>query len=240
MQQILRELFDKVYIINLAERKDRRDEMAKQLKKIGLSFSDPLVQLFPAVRPESKGVFPSIGARGCFMSHLGVLEHAIKAHHDSILILEDDVDWTPLALASDTDTLSEMQKTDWDYLHGGRGKDLHGATGNNFHLEELKPEQEVLLAHFVGMRGKTISSAHRYLTAILGRPPGSAQGGPMHVDGAYNWFRKDNPEIKGYICIPSLARQRPSKSDITPNTGIKTLPVISHTLAVLRFFRKKF
>ncbi len=237
--KMLGDLFDQIYIINLPERTDRKNEISVQLEKVGLSFSDPLLHLFPAVRPESKGAFPSIGARGCFMSHLGVLEHATTAHHNSILILEDDVDWTPAAVASGSVLLTTLQRTNWTYLHGGLGKDQRDATTVEFHLEELKPEQGILLAHFVGMRGETIARAHSYLMAIVGRPPGSPQGGPMHVDGAYNWLRKDNPEIRGYVCVPSLARQRPSSSDITPNTGLKALPFISHMLALARYFRKR-
>ncbi|MEM6973499.1 MAG: glycosyltransferase family 25 protein [Pseudomonadota bacterium] len=234
---LLKKLFDQIYIINLAERTDRKREIGVQLEKVGLSLDDPVIRLFEAVRPASKGDFPSIGAHGCFMSHMGVLADAIAADHSNILILEDDVDWTPMALTGDPGRVSVLQETDWDYLHGGLGDDT-ATTADCLRLEALEPEQIVYLAHFVGLRGEAIAKSHRFFAQMLERPAGSAEGGPMHLDGAYNWFRQANPEIRSYICRPSLARQRSSKSDITPKTGVKALPVVSHVLSLARSLRK--
>ncbi|MEM9422611.1 MAG: hypothetical protein AAF986_08915, partial [Pseudomonadota bacterium] len=60
-------LFDQIYIINLPYRKDRQQEMAEQLGRAGLTFDDPLVTLFPAVRPDDPGAFERIGIRGAFL-----------------------------------------------------------------------------------------------------------------------------------------------------------------------------
>ena len=95
----LTRVFDRIYVINLAERADRREEMSEQLARVGLSFDDPSIELFEACRPQSAGDFPSIGARGCFLSHFGVIENAVSNGYDSILILEDDMDWTRAALS---------------------------------------------------------------------------------------------------------------------------------------------
>ena len=38
--------FDKVYIINLPHRPDRREEIEVQLKKVGLAFNHPKVTHF--------------------------------------------------------------------------------------------------------------------------------------------------------------------------------------------------
>lgn len=233
----LQEIFEQIYVINLRERKDRRIEISQQLEKLGLSLDDPLVHLFPAVRPTTRGDFPSIGARGCFMSHLGVLEHAIKANYSCILILEDDVDWTKVVLSQNTELASPLINTQWNFLHGGMGDDkLHAEA---FILRNVEPEQVLRLTHFIGLRGaKTLSTAHRYLSDILTRPAGSPDGGPMHVDGAYSWLRKENKEIQSYICVPSIAMQRPSTSDITPHTGYKALPLVRYFLAIIRKIRK--
>ena len=234
----LNKIFDQIYVINLPDRIDRRREISQQLEKIGLSFDDPLVYLLPAVKPKTRGEFPSIGARRCFMSHLGVLEHAIAANHSSILILEDDVDWTKAALNPNTNVASHLTNIQWDFLHGGMGTDKAGIEAPVF-LTRVEPEQGLHLAHFVALRGvETLSTVHRYLSDILTRPAGSPDGGPMRVDGAYSWFRKDHREIESYICVPSIAIQRPSLSDITPHTGFKALPLISHTLHLLRTLRK--
>lgn len=215
-QALLTALFDRIYVINLPDRLDRRREMAAQLASIGMA-GDPRVAFFPAVRPTDKGDFGSIGERGCFLSHLGALRDAVAQGHRSILILEDDVDWTPAALARNA-RLDALRDTGWDFLHGGRGHDRAAPDGAIL-LERLEPERELLLGHFIGLRGDTIGAMVVYLEAMLQRPNGSPEGGPMHVDGAYSWFRRAHPEVAAYVCTPSVAQQRSSRSDISVPTG---------------------
>ena len=216
-ETLLRTLFDRIYVINLPERSDRRREMAVELGRIGLGFDDPLVQIFPAVRPPDRGAFESIGARGCFLSHLGVLKDAVAKGYRSILILEDDVDWTPAALARGA-RAEDLLAVDWAFLHGGQGNDRASAEGR-VALVALAPEQDFRLTHFIGLRGEIIGQLVSYLEAMLARPSGSPEGGPMHVDGAYSWFRRAHPEVAARVCVPSVARQRSSKSDIFQHTG---------------------
>lgn len=215
-QALLRSLFDRVYVINLPDRTDRRREMTAQLERIGLA-DDPLVQFFPAVRPADPGEFGSLGERGCFLSHLGALKDAVEKGYRSILILEDDVDWTPAALARNA-RLDALRDIDWGFLHGGRGHDRAAADGA-ISLVRLVPEQELLLGHFIGLRGAVIGQMVAYLEAMLQRPKGSPEGGPMHVDGAYSWFRRAHPAVAAYVCVPSVAQQRSSRSDISVPTG---------------------
>jgi glycosyl transferase, family 25 len=58
-------------VINLSERKDRRDDMEKQLGRIGWK-----AEFFGSVRPSDAGGFESVGARSCFESHLHTLRRA--------------------------------------------------------------------------------------------------------------------------------------------------------------------
>ncbi len=165
-------------------------------------------------------------------------EHAIAANHSSILILEDDVDWTDVALNPNTGVSSSLINAQWNFLHGGMGGERVGKETPVL-LKKVEPEQGLRLSHFIGLRGAdTISTAHRYLSNILARPAGSPDGGPMHVDGAYSWLRKDHRDIESYICVPSIAMQRPSASDITPSTGYKAPPLVRQTLGVIRKIRK--
>ena len=73
MQISITQFFDQIFIINLVERRDRRHEMELQLKKIGIYLPNDKVKFFPAIRPKVLAGFPSIGAKGCFLSHLNVL-----------------------------------------------------------------------------------------------------------------------------------------------------------------------
>src|SRR6516164_1613527 len=81
--------FEAIFVINLEHRTDRRAEMQKQLSVIGWD-----AEFFPAIRPESAANFISIGARGCFLSHLAVLKRARNADANRLIILEDDVNFT--------------------------------------------------------------------------------------------------------------------------------------------------
>lgn len=236
--EVLRSVFDRVYVINLPERTDRRREISAQLRVIGMALDDPLIQLFAAVRPSDAGGFRTVGARGCFLSHLAVLRDAREKGHRSILILEDDVDWTSAALTAGGGAAAAL-RAPWMFLHGGVEG---GSSGGNsrIRLERVPPDEALLLAHFVGLRGAVIAALVPYLEAILERPAGSPEGGPMDVDGAYSWFRRSHPEVATCLCVPPLARQRSSRSDITEPKGWRAWPVADWGRRVLRPIRTGF
>ncbi len=79
-----------------------------------------------------------------------------------------------------------------------------------------------------------------YLEAMLQRPKGSPDGGPMHVDGAYSWFRRAHPEVAAYVCTPSVAQQRSSRSDISVPTGWRATRAADWARRVLRPVRALF
>lgn len=92
--EVLFSAFDALFAINLPLRRDRRRDFNGQLKAIGLSLDHPKVRLFRAVRPSDKGEFPTPGTRGAFMSHLGVLNASVEAGLNSIIVCEDDLDFS--------------------------------------------------------------------------------------------------------------------------------------------------
>lgn len=73
------DMFERIHVINLSSRADRRAEMAEQLQRIGRSIDTPTVRVFDAVRPAAAGPFSTIGTRGCFTRHLGILRDARAA-----------------------------------------------------------------------------------------------------------------------------------------------------------------
>src|SRR5689334_12871580 len=85
-------IFDEVRIINLVDREDRRREMSRQLERLGASPAN--ASFFEAHRPVSRGEFPSLGARGCFESHLAVLSGARDRGVETLLLLEDDFEFS--------------------------------------------------------------------------------------------------------------------------------------------------
>jgi glycosyl transferase, family 25 len=90
-------LVDRVYVINLPERSDRRRDLTRRLVRgWGAQLVAERVEFFSAVRPSDPGGFASAGYRGCFESHQAVLDDALARGFERILVLEDDADLGPL------------------------------------------------------------------------------------------------------------------------------------------------
>lgn len=225
---------DRIYVINLTERTDRRAEMERQLSRFGLDFESPRVSLFPAVRPEEAGPFPSVGARGCFLSHLAVLGDARDRGADSILLLEDDADFTPIFRRTGNSHARLLDRPGWSILYlGCRARDLPTPV-EGFH--HIPAEVALTTSHAIVFRKQVIGPLIEYLEAILARPAGDPAGGPMHVDGAYNWFRQAHPDVCTLLPAKHWAVQRASPSDIAVTAGWKRrLPF----LRTLRMFRNR-
>ncbi len=222
-------LFEHVFIVNLEFRTDRRQEMAEQLRLIGLSLAHPQITLFPAVRPENPGKWPSIGARGCFMSHLLTLREARSMGLGTVLILEDDLDWSSCFLSDGAAMLSRLEQAEWDFVHGGYED---GATGQP-ELNPVLAETGLQMTHFIGLKGN-INQIEAYLTAMTERQAGDPQGGPMHVDGAYSWYRKVFPQTRSWIYQPAIGIQRASRTDIHDLKWFDRIPVVSGIVGLLR------
>ena len=81
--------FDRTYVINLPERKDRRIQMERHLGDLGATR----VRFFPAIRADRARPFRSAEQAGCFLSHRRVLMEAYADGLESVLILEDDAEF---------------------------------------------------------------------------------------------------------------------------------------------------
>ena len=207
------DFFDAIYVINLPTRTDRKAEMLEQLRNAGIDASAPRVVFFEAVRPAHAGEFPTIGTRGCFLSHLGVLEAARAAGHVRILVLEDDLNFVADFGQAFAAVLPALRAEPWDFAYLGLLKvtpPLPAAQG----LVRVPPSAAVLGLHMVGLNLDVLPELIAYLEAMLERPAGDPQGGPMHVDGAYSWFRAAHPERRTVACQPPLGYQRASRTDI--------------------------
>lgn len=213
MENAFLSLFYRVYVINLASRPDRRREMRRELDRAGFGADGAGTTFFDAIRPAAPGPFPSIGARGCFLSHLEVLRDAARRGCHSILICEDDLAFAD-DLASRTGLLcNRLGAEDWSVFYGGYAA-LPGATTGNAPLVEIAPEDGIQTTHCIGFRGDAIGEAAVYLAKMLDRPGGSPEGGPMHVDGAYSWYRRSHPTRRTLAAVPPIGHQRSSRSDV--------------------------
>lgn len=239
-KSLLLDFFDKCYIINLPERLDRREQMKQELKMLGLLESSERVVFFPAIKPIDKGEFPSIGSRGCFLSHLAVLKEAKSQNLNNLLIMEDDLSFTHFLIEQQDVVVHELQRLNWDFAYLGHIANLGSCKEDIFH-EYSEP---LMLTHFLAVDKKTIAQLIDFLEEALSRPYGHHEGGPMHVDGAYSTFRKQNPKIVTLIANPSLGFQRSSSSNIARNGWFETLPVFAQLLGTTRniknWYRRNF
>lgn len=236
--QKLIETFDHIVIINLAHRADRRQEMAQQLARLGLSFDHPSVLRFDACRFEDPAGFPTAGTRGCFHSHLGVWRDAAERGDQAVLLLEDDLDFGPDIEKTLPATLDALGQKNWSHFYGAV-LEWSPAASPLTPLAAAQPNESVLGGHFLAMRGDAIAKNVAYLEAILTRPNGSPDGGPMHVDGAYGWFRKANPADQTYIAYPDLGFQRSSRTDIHALHWADRLPVLRELTSLARRIKRK-
>jgi hypothetical protein len=227
------ETFDRIVVINLPERADRRREMAAMLSGVGLRLEQPPVRLLPAVRPHDAGGFPSIGARGCFMSHLAALTDAQSDGIERLLILEDDCELVTTAPG----TFAALSRLDgWHLCYGGYSAAPFPARGE---WTAVSPEVALGTTHCIGFSRAAIEAAVPYLTAMLHRPAGDPAGGPMHVDGAYNWLRTSRPDFVTLAATPQVAFQRSSRSDIHALAWYDRLPITRQLAHAMRLVKRR-
>jgi hypothetical protein len=229
----VKEFFSEIHVINLPGRVDRRQEVEEQLVRQGSGLGTPRVHLFSAVRPTEPGPFPTIGARGCFLSHLGVLEAARQRQLESVLILEDDCNLSSDCIAR----LHALGTTEfagqWELFYGGTlSEDACQPSGTGW--AALAPELALMGAHFIAVRGPAISGIADYFKAMLARPSGDPAGGPMHVDGAYSWYRREHPAALSVLASPAIAYQRSSRTDVHGTRRFDALPGARHGVAAAR------
>jgi hypothetical protein len=228
-------VFQKVYVINLPERQDRRDACAAQLARIGLGFDHPSVELFRAVRPHVADPFPSIGMKGCFQSHIGVLQAGLESGANRFLLIEDDTDFSRDFPSRIIALANELAAGDWDIFYGWdtdnyAAEEIPGDT----RTFEMAPDHAAKLTHFMGFNSEKAQRIHDYLAAMSVREMYHPDGGPMHVDGAYSWFRERNPDVVTLATRTPLAVQRPSRSDIHDPKWFDRVPVMAPVVDRLR------
>ena len=235
------DLFDGIFIVNLPHRLDRRNEMEEQLQRVGWQ-DHPAVQFFPAIRPQDAGEFPNIGARGCFSSHLAILADAAHKGRRRILILEDDLDFSHDFLLRTAAMTDRLQQDDWGIFYGGYewpDELKQGLAGEGGVVRPVDPQAGLRTTHFIAFQAPAIARVADYLQAMLARPGGHPDGGPMHVDGAYSWFRRQNPDVLTLVAVPELGYQRSSRTDIHPPGWIDRLPLLSSLVAGLRRLKNR-
>lgn len=221
--------FDRIGIVNLPYRTDRRAEMERELRKVALA-GDPRVAFFPAIASTDNGVFLRKGYNGSFRSHLKLIEEAAEAG-ESILILEDDCDFLLPAIAA------YALPGQWDIFYGG----YEASNPDNL------AESDIVGAHFMGFSARAARIAADYLNAFLAPdfvPDAKAAAQPGFnpairppIDGAYVWLRRAHPELVTVFAM--LGVQRPSRTDTGDTRWFDRVPVLRDLTGWLRRVRTR-
>jgi len=233
----LLDTFSRVRIINLRARADRRAEVKAELERLGLAVDGDHIAFHDACRPEDAGNFPSIGARGCFTSHFDILAEAQAAGVPNVLILEDDLDFSRDVEQRLPAVLAKLRAAPWSIFYGGYELPEGELTGDLLSMAD--PAFPVRTTHFVAFNRDAIEAAVPYLSRMAARPNGHPEGGPMHVDGAYNWLRQAYPDFATWLATPMLGHQRPSRTDIHALGFVDRTPVLRELAGIARRVKRR-
>lgn len=127
---------DKIYIINLDERKDRYKKCLSQLNNYNITN----FQRFSAIKPIFEDINPIIyknyssylshdkkkyivGATGCKFSHRNIIKDAFEKNYENVLILEDDFLFSGNFAINLYYYIKKVKNINWDMLYlGGNNK----------------------------------------------------------------------------------------------------------------------
>lgn len=205
--------FDRIRVINLSYRTDRRREMDRELAAVGLD-GDPRVAYFAAVRPNDAGDFTSVGARGVYASQKAILREAAEAK-ESVLILEDDCSFVP-------GTAERQVALGWDIFYGG----YTAASPDDLQASDIQG------AHMMGFSRQGVGRVSAYLEQL------QYEGIHPPIDAAYVWYRRANPDVVTEFAVPPLGEQRSSRSDIADLKWFDRSPLTRGGANALRRLRR--
>ena len=215
-----------IHVISLPARQDRRRALQAEFRRVGIDWS--AVQIFDAIRPADAAGFPSIGAHGCFRSHLAVLKSHIGRTRP-LLICEDDLQLDSAFAERIGDVSKALDGVPWDLFYFG----AHLCGQPVEHLAVREPSAKLSQLHMAAYNPEVLPRLVVWLEAMLERSPGQPLG-PMHVDDAIALFRRDNPDIVTRVAVPPLGHQRASPSDIQIRGWHDRVPLAGPLIRLLR------
>ncbi|KAK5931058.1 hypothetical protein CgunFtcFv8_027240 [Champsocephalus gunnari] len=142
--------FDKIILVNLKRRLDRRTRMLKTMSSLGLHTvleeavdgkalnSSQLqalgIEMMPGYKDPYSGRVLTRGEIGCFLSHYSIWKQVVENGIPKVLVLEDDVRFEPRFKRRIQSIMDDVVKTqlDWDLIYVGRKR-----------MQVQQPEQSV-------------------------------------------------------------------------------------------------
>lgn len=194
------------------------------------------VRIFSASWPAEAAPFQSAGVKGNFLSHLSILRLARDDCLESVLILEDDAEFLDLSLALSFLT-EQLSSVDWGVVQFGYTAPEGDAPATA--ARTLVPFRgEVLGAHCYAVHRRALPRLIEHLERQISGTPGDPVYGPMSFDGSLNTFAWVNEDLARYLLVPSVCRQRSSRSSVDPRM-LDRLPVARALLRLARRARRR-
>ncbi len=172
---VLDRYFERVVIISLVSRPDRRNRCAGHLQSLALTKNPVWFDAIDGkLHPPPRGWNAGPGGWGCHQSHLTVIHQAIQDRLSSVLILEDDVLFCPGTAGSLAAFLNAVP-ADWAQIYlGGQ------------HLRPPRPASSPLVC-----TGHDVNRTHAYavngtnmesIAAFISQWSRRLRGLPHHID----------------------------------------------------------
>ncbi len=117
------DFFDKTFCINLERRNDRWNECLNEFNKYDLKDIDRFNAIDGKDLPQVTSGFVTPSRLALVLTNMKILEEAIEKNYNSILILEDDVEFNDQVLMMDS--FYEVLPQDWDMLYFGGNHNTH-------------------------------------------------------------------------------------------------------------------
>ena len=216
MKEII-EYFDRSFVINLIDRVDRRRQVEREFKRIGLRIPNDKVEIFSAVRPTERGGFVDISTKGCFSSHRDVLELARHKRLRNVLVFEDDVAFRRVGVSYQKRLLRQLSGENWDLLFFGFSPQLSAQPTKPL----IRWDGEIRGTHCYAVNGPFLDTMIEYMDACERRPRDHPDGGPMPADGVYNHVRRvyTDTTLSGACSDPGVTKKFAVGHHATPDCG---------------------
>lgn len=234
MTGTLFDYFNRISVIHLPGRIDRLAALTKEFRRAGFDIDHPKVSIPPPPMPETAHGFPSRGVYGNFLSHLQIIQGAYSDGLDSVLILEDDAILSRHFKIHQPSIARCLRQNKWDVSfigHSLAGKLPATSSGLVLFSGEFQ------WSHCYAMHRRLMPRVIKYFLSTIERAEGHPEGGKMYVDGAYNLFRRLNPDVTCLLSSPCLSVQKGSVSSLGASRWYDRYDVLHAPLRAIRSIR---
>ncbi|HUQ38274.1 MAG TPA: glycosyltransferase family 25 protein [Aestuariivirga sp.] len=222
--------FEKIFVINLAKRTDRRNETKIELLRNG----SPKAIFYSAFEPVNAGKFRSIGEHGCFISHFTLLKECIGCKN--VLIMEDDVHFA--ANFGARSHLVDGLDANWDIFYAGYRRKNTVPRWKEGDLVKIDNSNDLIGTHCYAVNGGAVQKLVQAYETFMSRDPGHPSGGPMSIDGAMNVARRQL-RLHTFVATPPLAFQRSSRTDVGERRWFDEAPRLTGAVQLARQLKNK-